>query len=87
MFLKCRRHSDIQTFYFTFVDAFARVVFSTQAAETRIIFETRNPTWNQMLIFYDLTIWGDVDAVIENPPTIMNEIFDYDPGVSDTSCC
>lgn len=37
-----------------------------------------------MLIFYDITIWGDVDAVVENPPTIMNEIFDYDPGVSNT---
>ncbi|XP_066910478.1 otoferlin-like [Clytia hemisphaerica] len=61
-------------------DAFARVVFNNQAAETRIIYETRNPTWNQMLILFDLTIWGDIDPVVENPPTIMIEIFDYDPG-------
>ena len=68
-------------FSFIFPDAFARVIFGDKAADTSVIWETRNPTWNQTLIFNDIIIWGSMDHVVENPPTIIIEIFDFDDGV------
>jgi len=62
-------------------DAFARVIFGQMAADTRVIWETRSPTWDQTLIFKDCVIWGDVNETANNPPTIVCEIFDKDIGV------
>ena len=75
-----------QLFSFTFPDAFARVIFGDKAADTSVIWETRNPTWNQTLIFNDIIIWGSMDHVVENPPTIIIEIFDFDDGVRKRVC-
>ncbi|XP_047135991.1 otoferlin isoform X1 [Hydra vulgaris] len=61
-------------------DAFARIIIGSQAADTRVIWETRSPTWDQMVIFKDIIIWGDVDTLAANPPTIVIEIFDKDIG-------
>ena len=61
-------------------DAFARVLFLDKAADTKVIWETRSPSWNQTLIFYDLVIWGDNDIIKINPPLIVIEIFDFDEG-------
>nr|XP_047145918.1 otoferlin-like isoform X1 [Hydra vulgaris] len=61
-------------------DAFGRVILSNQAADTSVIWETRSPTWNQTLVFNDLVIYGEMDFIVQNPPTIMAEIFDYDEG-------
>ncbi|XP_065652291.1 otoferlin isoform X5 [Hydra vulgaris] len=61
-------------------DAFGRVILSNQAADTSVVWETRSPTWNQTLIFNDLVIYGEMDFVVQNPPIIMAEIFDYDEG-------
>lgn len=63
-------------------DAFARVIFTHLVADTRVIWETRSPTWDQMLVFKDLVLWGDVNEIAVNPPTIVIEIFDKDIGVS-----
>lgn len=84
LFRILNQNLSYKLFYF-FLDAFCRVVFNNQSGDTRIIFETRSPTWNQMLIFYDLVIWGDMESICNNPPTIMAEIFDYDEGVSGSS--
>ena len=64
-----------------FLDAFARVIIGSKAADTRVIWETRSPTWDQMVIFNDVVIWGDVNTIANNPPTIVTEIFDKDIGV------
>lgn len=61
-------------------DAFARVIIGSQAADTRVIWETRSPTWDQMIIFHDIIVWGDVNTIASNPPTIVTEIFDKDIG-------
>ena len=37
-----------------------------------------------MLVFKDLILWGDVNEIAVNPPTIVIEIFDKDIGVSRT---
>ena len=63
------------------IDAFAKVIFTHFIAETRVIWETRSPTWDQMIIFEDILLWGDVNEIAVNPPTIVVEIFDKDIGV------
>ena len=63
-------------------DAFGRVIFTHLVADTRVIWETRSPTWDQLLLFKDLILWGDVNEIAVNPPTIVIEAFDKDIGVS-----
>jgi len=67
---------------FLITDAFGRVIFTHLVADTRVIWETRSPTWDQMLVFKDLILWGDVNEIAVNPPTIVIEVFDKDIGVS-----
>ena len=57
------------------------MIIGSKAADTRVIWETRSPTWDQMIIFNDIVIWGDVNTIASNPPTIVTEIFDKDIGV------
>ncbi|XP_048582007.1 otoferlin isoform X3 [Nematostella vectensis] len=61
-------------------DAFARVIFTHLVSDTRVIWETRSPTWDQTLIFQEVVLWGDVNEIAVNPPTIVVEIFDKDIG-------
>lgn len=61
-------------------DSFARILFMDRAADTKVIWETRSPTWNQTLMFHDLVIWGESDVIKTNPPLIVMEIFDFDDG-------
>lgn len=56
-------------------------MFGNKAADTNIVTQTRNPTWNQTLIFNDIKIWGLMNHIIDNPPTIIIEVFDFDEGV------
>ena len=63
-------------------DPFARVSFSDRSLCTQVIDETLNPTWDETLTFDDLTIYGSIDHIRENPPTIVVEIFDQDRMVS-----
>lgn len=77
--LKCLSKSSLNVLL---TDAFARVIFTHLVADTRVIWETRSPTWDQMLVFKDLVLWGDVNEIAVNPPTIVIEIFDKDIGVS-----
>ena len=71
-------HGSLSSFV---TDAFARVIFTHLASDTRVIWETRSPTWDQMLVFKDVILWGDVNEIAVNPPTIVIEIFDKDLGV------
>lgn len=52
--------------------------------DTYIVWETRSPTWDTMLVFNDIELWGDVQEFVVNPPVILLEIFDKDPGVCHT---
>ncbi|KAK3744957.1 hypothetical protein QZH41_000287 [Actinostola sp. cb2023] len=61
-------------------DAFGRVIFTHLVSDTRVIWETRSPTWDQTLNFQEIVLWGDVNEIAVNPPTIVIEIFDKDIG-------
>ncbi|XP_074642408.1 myoferlin-like [Tubulanus polymorphus] len=59
-------------------DPFARVCFANHSLVTETVDKTLCPTWDQTLLFEQLEIHGDPQAIAENPPTIVIEIFDQD---------
>ena len=64
------------------LDAFCRCVITYKPQETFVVWETRSPTWDTMLKYCDIELWGDVTELAVNPPVIVLEIFDRDAGVS-----
>ena len=63
-------------------DPFARVVFVDQSQCTQVIEETLSPTWDEMLIFNAVVIYGTVNSIRSTPPTVVVEVFDQDRGVN-----
>ncbi|XP_020638558.3 myoferlin isoform X3 [Pogona vitticeps] len=62
----------------SFSDPYAHVSFLHRSKTTEIIHSTLNPTWDQTLIFDDIEIYGDPQAVAEEPPQLVVELFDSD---------
>jgi len=63
-------------------DPFARVVFADQSLCTLVIEETLSPTWDEMIMFMKVVVYGTIEYIKEYPPTIVVEIFDLDSAVS-----
>ncbi|XP_022089546.1 otoferlin-like isoform X2 [Acanthaster planci] len=63
-------------------DPFARVIFGSDSRATRVIEETLSPTWNEVLIFDQVTVYGKRKDLKDNPPFICVEIFDIDIGLN-----
>ena len=69
---------------------FLRVVFTTvihlcnhiSLISLQVIEETLSPTWNEVLIFEQVTIYGKRTDFKDKPPFICVEFFDIDIGVS-----
>uniref|UniRef100_UPI0035900243 otoferlin-like isoform X2 n=1 Tax=Myxine glutinosa TaxID=7769 RepID=UPI0035900243 len=59
-------------------DPYAQVIFSTHCKTTEVIKETLCPTWDQMLVFDDIRLYGDEHEMREDPPLVIIEIFDQD---------
>ncbi|XP_074640585.1 otoferlin-like isoform X2 [Tubulanus polymorphus] len=59
-------------------DPFARIIFSEQSQCTQVIDETLSPTWDETLIFNEVTMYGLLDEIIDDPPQIIIEVFDQD---------
>ncbi|XP_015201883.2 myoferlin isoform X1 [Lepisosteus oculatus] len=62
----------------SFSDPYAHVSFLHLSKKTEIIKATLNPTWDQTLIFNDVEIYGDPQAVSQNPPYVVMELYDSD---------
>lgn len=62
----------------SFSDPYAHVSFLHRSKTTEIMHSTLNPTWDQTLIFNEVEIYGDPQAVAHNPPNVVIEIFDND---------
>ncbi|KAG0439507.1 hypothetical protein HPB47_016617, partial [Ixodes persulcatus] len=43
-----------------------------------VIDETLSPTWDEMLLFPEVTVYGKKDDIKEDPPVVVIEIFDQD---------
>uniref|UniRef100_A0A8D0CU67 Otoferlin n=1 Tax=Sander lucioperca TaxID=283035 RepID=A0A8D0CU67_SANLU len=59
-------------------DPFARVFFSTHSQVTEVLSETLCPTWDQLLVFDDVELFGEASELRDDPPIIVVEIFDQD---------
>ncbi|KAM6894272.1 LOW QUALITY PROTEIN: dysferlin [Lycodopsis pacificus] len=62
----------------SFSDPYAIVSFLHQSQKTVTVRNTLNPTWDQTLIFYEVQIFGDLEATIAAPPNIVVELYDQD---------
>ncbi|KAJ8004431.1 hypothetical protein DPEC_G00135640 [Dallia pectoralis] len=59
-------------------DPFARVTFLTNSQNTAIINQTLTPTWNQMLLFNRIMLYGDLKDLAKEPPCVVIEVYDDD---------
>uniref|UniRef100_A0A3Q1H831 Otoferlin n=1 Tax=Anabas testudineus TaxID=64144 RepID=A0A3Q1H831_ANATE len=58
-------------------DPFARVFFSTQSQVTEVS-STLCPTWDQLLVFENVELFGEANELRDDPPIIVIEIYDQD---------
>lgn len=63
-------------------DPFARVIIGEYCKVTQVIDETLSPTWDELLIFDEILIYGTREEIKTDPPSIIIEIFDQDKVVS-----
>ncbi|XP_043482896.1 otoferlin-like isoform X2 [Leptopilina heterotoma] len=59
-------------------DPFARVICGEFCKSTQVIDETLSPTWDELLVFDDILIFGTEEEIKKDPPSIVIEIFDQD---------
>uniref|UniRef100_A0A087YJ64 Otoferlin n=1 Tax=Poecilia formosa TaxID=48698 RepID=A0A087YJ64_POEFO len=59
-------------------DPFARVFFSTQSQVTEVLAETLCPTWDQLLVFENVELFGEAYELRDDPPIIVIELYDQD---------
>ncbi|MEQ2224140.1 hypothetical protein ILYODFUR_004400 [Ilyodon furcidens] len=59
-------------------DPFARVFFSTQSQVTEVLAETLCPTWDQLLVFENVELFGEACELRDDPPIIVIELYDQD---------
>ncbi|XP_052391066.1 otoferlin-like isoform X5 [Carassius gibelio] len=59
-------------------DPFARVFFSTHSQVTEVINETLCPTWDQLLVFDNVELYGEAGELRDDPPIIVIELYDQD---------
>ena len=50
-----------------------------------MIDETLSPTWDELLLIDDVTVYGSPEAIRREPPTVVIEVFDQDKMVSNPS--
>ncbi|XP_023662401.2 otoferlin isoform X2 [Paramormyrops kingsleyae] len=59
-------------------DPFARVFFSTYSQVTEILSETLCPTWDQLLVFDHVELYGEAAELRDDPPILVIEFYDED---------
>uniref|UniRef100_A0A8C7T8N5 C2 domain-containing protein n=1 Tax=Oncorhynchus mykiss TaxID=8022 RepID=A0A8C7T8N5_ONCMY len=59
-------------------DPFARVFFSTHSQVTEVLNETLCPTWDQLMVYDNVELFGEVGELRDDPPIIVIEIYDQD---------
>ncbi|KAL2082435.1 hypothetical protein ACEWY4_022253 [Coilia grayii] len=59
-------------------DPFARVFFSTYSQVTEVLSETLCPTWDQLLVFDNVELYGELAELRDDPPIIVIELYDQD---------
>lgn len=53
-------------------------LFSAPHSMVQVLNETLCPTWDQMLVFDNLELYGEAHELRDDPPIIVIEIYDQD---------
>lgn len=59
-------------------DPYAVVYITEFAKSTQVIEETLSPTWDELLLFDDILVFGTKEEIKKNPPSVVIEIYDQD---------
>lgn len=59
-------------------DPYAMVYITEFSKTTQVIEETLSPTWDELLVFDEVLVYGAQDEIVKDPPTIVIEIYDQD---------
>ncbi|XP_055909489.1 otoferlin-like isoform X1 [Eupeodes corollae] len=59
-------------------DPYAIVYVTEFTKTTQVIEETLSPTWDELLVFEEVLVYGAQDEIKRDPPTIIIEIYDQD---------
>ncbi|XP_055522373.1 otoferlin-like isoform X2 [Wyeomyia smithii] len=59
-------------------DPYATVYVTEFSRTTQVIEETLSPTWDELLLFDEIVIYGAKDEIKKDPPTIVVDIYDQD---------
>ncbi|XP_038103984.1 otoferlin isoform X1 [Culex quinquefasciatus] len=59
-------------------DPYATVYITELSRTTQVIEETLSPTWDELLLFDEIVIYGAKDEIKRDPPTIVIDIYDQD---------
>ncbi|CRK93099.1 CLUMA_CG006578, isoform A [Clunio marinus] len=59
-------------------DPYATVFISEFSKTTQVIEETLSPTWDELLVFDDVLVYGAKEEIQRDPPTVVIEIYDQD---------
>ncbi|GAB0097053.1 Otoferlin [Sergentomyia squamirostris] len=59
-------------------DPYATVFITEFSKTTQVIEETLSPTWDELLVFEEILVYGAKDEIRRDPPTIVIEIYDQD---------
>lgn len=59
-------------------DPYATVFVTEFSKTTQVIEETLSPTWDELLVFDEVLVYGAKDEIKRDPPTIIIEIYDQD---------
>lgn len=53
----------------------------------QVLSETLCPTWDQLLVFDDVELFGEASELRDDPPIIVVEIYDQDTVVGSLYVC
>lgn len=59
-------------------DPYATVYITEYAKQTQVIEETLSPTWDELLVFDEVLVYGTKEEIKRNPPSVVVEIYDQD---------
>ncbi|XP_029459140.1 fer-1-like protein 5 [Rhinatrema bivittatum] len=59
----------------TFANPYAHVAFLYKSQRTEVLSATLHPIWDQTLLFHDVLIYGDPQALLQDSPFVTVELF------------
>ena len=54
------------------------VIFLSEYISFQVIDETLSPTWDELLVFDEILVYGRREDIKANPPVVIIEIYDQD---------